>query len=505
MSNELVINGSHQETRVALLEDGTVVEIYIERQRDRSILGNLYRGRVVNVLPGIQAAFVDIGMDRAAFLYVADADTRVRDYQHIMEDGWEERNGLEFETTPPRVAEHRPIEEVVREGQELLVQVSREPLGTKGTRVTAHVTLPGRHLVLMPTVNHVGVSRRIIDPEERHRLRETILKMKPPGLGFIARTASEGADSADLEHDMDLLIRMWENTQRRYQGARAPSLIHGDLSIVLKALRDLLTVDVSRIVTDSQEAHEQITQFVQTYTPRLHCQVDFYEGQAPIFDVHGIENELDRALKRKVWLKSGGYIIIEMTEALTAVDVNTGKFVGKRNLEDTILKTNLEAAREIAYQIRLRDIGGIIIIDFIDMEKESDREMVFHTLGLALKKDRVKSTILKISELGLVEMTRKRTRESLSRFLGEPCSCCDGLGYVKSRTTVCHEIFRQIERVSSDIGGDTILVDAHPEVAEFLCDEERTNIESLEKRLKKRIVVQGKDRFQQEQFEIVAL
>ena len=278
-----------------------------------------------------------------------------------------------------------------------------------------------------------------------------------------------------------------------------------ELTAVIEGLETLKRPCRVRIVTDSQEAHEQITQFVQTYTPRLHCQVDFYEGRAPIFDVHGIENELDRALKRKVWLKSGGYIIIEMTEALTAVDVNTGKFIGKRNLEDTILKTNLEAAREIAYQIRLRDIGGIIIIDFIDMEKESDRDMVFHTLGLALEKDRVKSTILKISELGLVEMTRKRTRESLSRFLGEPCSCCDGLGYVKSRTTVCHEIFRQIERVSSDIGGDTILVDAHPEVAEFLCDEERTNIESLEKRLKKRIVVQGKDRFQQEQFEIVAL
>lgn len=505
MSNELVINASHQETRVALLEDGTVVEIYIERQRDRSILGNLYRGRVVNVLPGMQAAFVDIGMDRAAFLYVADAYTRIRDYQDIMEDGGDESGGLEFDPTAPRVTQPRPIEEVVREGQELLVQVSREPLGTKGTRVTAHVTLPGRHLVLMPTVNHVGVSRRISNEEERHRLRETILTIRPPGLGFIARTASEGADKTDLEHDMDLLIRMWENIQRRYQSARAPSLIHGDLNLVLRALRDLLTADVTRIVTDSQEAHEQITQFIETYMPRLCCQINVYEGRAPIFDVHGIETELDRALKRKVWLKSGGYIIIEMTEALTAIDVNTGKFVGKRNLEDTILKTNLEAAREIAYQIRLRDIGGIIIIDFIDMEKESDRDMVFHTLGLALEKDRVKSTILKISELGLVEMTRKRTRESLSRFLGEPCPCCDGLGYVKSKTTVCYEIFRQIERVSSDIGGDTILVDAHPEVAEFLCDEERTNIESLEKRLNKRIVIQGKDRFEQEQFEVVAV
>ena len=241
MSNELVINASHQETRVALLEDGTVVEIYIERQRDRSILGNLYRGRVVNVLPGMQAAFVDIGMDRAAFLYVADAYTRIRDYQDIMEDGGDESGGLEFDPTAPRVTQPRPIEEVVREGQELLVQVSREPLGTKGTRVTAHVTLPGRHLVLMPTVNHVGVSRRISNEEERHRLRETILTIRPPGLGFIARTASEGADKTDLEHDMDLLIRMWENIQRRYQSARAPSLIHGDLNLVLRALRDLLT------------------------------------------------------------------------------------------------------------------------------------------------------------------------------------------------------------------------------------------------------------------------
>jgi ribonuclease G len=505
MPNELVINASLQETRVALLEDGTVAEIYIERKKDRSILGNLYRGRVVNILPGMQAAFVDIGLDRAAFLYAGDAFTSIRNYEEIMDESWEEREGLEFEPSGPIADETRPIEDLVCEGQELLVQVSREPLGTKGTRVTAHITLPGRYLVLMPTVNHVGVSRRIVDEEERRRLREALLKMRSSPMGFIVRTASEGAGEADLKHDMDLLISIWESIQQKYQNTRAPSLIHGDLNVVLRALRDLMTADVRRIVTDSQEEHDRITRFVKTYMAQLRCQIDLYEGRTPIFDVYGIETELERALKRKVWLKSGGYIIIDMMEALTAIDVNTGKFVGKRNLEDTILKTNLEAAREIAYQIRLRNIGGIIIIDFIDMEKESGRHMVFQALELALKKDRVKSTISKISELGLIEMTRKRTRESLSRFLGEPCPCCESLGYIKSKTTICYEIFREIERVSSDAGGDTILVDAHPEVAEMLCDEERTNIESLEKKLRKRIVVQEKDKLQQEEFHIVDL
>lgn len=503
MAGELIINASPHEIRVALLEEGTVVEVQIERKKDRNIMGNTHRGRVVKVLPGMQAAFVDIGLERAAFLYVTDAYTSIREYHQMLDEGWEDQDGFEFETNSLFFNEPPQIEDVVREGQELLVQVSRGPLGTKGTRITAHITLPGRYLVLMPTVDHVGVSRRIRDEVERRRLRDTVLRIRPPGMGFIVRTASEGAEEEELRNDMDLLVRMWENIQRKNETAPTPSLIHTDLNMVLRTIRDLITTDVKRVVTDSKEEHARITTFMETYMPRTRCEVDLYEGSTPIFDAYGIETELDRAVKRKVWLKSGGYIVIEMTEALTAIDVNTGKFVGKRNLEDTILKTNLEAAKEIAYQLRLRNIGGIIIIDFIDMEKESNQEMVYQALELALKKDRMKSNISKISELGLVEMTRKRTRESLSQFLGEPCPTCEGVGHVKSKTTVCYNIFREIERVSSDVGGNTIVVDASPEVAEMLCEEERAGVERLEGKLGKRIVVQGIERFHQDEFEIV--
>lgn len=503
MAGELVINASPHEIRVALLEEGTVVEVQIDRKKDRSIMGNIYRGRVAKVLPGMQAAFVDIGLERAAFLYVTDTYTSIREYHQMLDERWDEQDGFEFDTDTAFFNEPLQIEDVVREGQELLVQVSREPIGTKGTRITSHITLPGRYLVFMPTVDHVGISRRIRDEVERRRLSDVVLRIRPPGMGFIVRTASEGADEGELGNDVDLLMKIWENIQRKNEAAAAPTLIHSDLDMVLRAIRDLITADVNRVVTDSREEYENISQFMETYMPRTHCEVDVYEGRTSIFDVYGIETELDRAVKRKVWLKSGGYIVIETTEALTAIDVNTGKFVGKRNLEDTILKTNLEAAKEIAYQLRLRNIGGIIIIDFIDMEKESNREMVYQALELALKKDRARSNISKISDLGLVEMTRKRTRESLTEFLGEACSTCQGAGYVKSKTTVCYDIFREIERVSSDVGGNTVVVDANPEVAETLCEQERTSIERLEEKLNKRIVVQGIDRFHQDEFEIV--
>ncbi|MBW2056941.1 MAG: Rne/Rng family ribonuclease [Deltaproteobacteria bacterium] len=503
MTAELIINASPHENRVALLEEGTVVEIQIERKKERSIIGNTYRGRVVKVLPGMQAAFVDIGLDRAAFLYVTDVYSNIQEYHQMLEGGWEEHDGFEFEAGGSLFDGPPQIEDLVCEGQELLVQVSREPLGTKGTRVTAHISLPGRYLVVMPTVDHVGVSRRIADQEERRRLRDLVLGIRPPGFGVIVRTASEGAREEELKNDMDLLVRIWETIQRKNETAAAPSLIHSDFSLVLRAIRDLVTADVRRIVTDSEEEYGKIIKFMETYMPRTRCEVELYREHTPIFDVYGIEPELDRALRRKVWLKSGGYIVIEITEALTAIDVNTGKFVGKRNLENTIVKTNLEAAKEIAYQLRLRNIGGIIIIDFIDMEKETNRDMVYNALELALKKDRARSNISKISELGLVEMTRKRTRESLTHLLGEPCSVCDGLGYVKSKATVCYDIFRQIERVSSDAWGKAIVVNASPEVAEMLSDEERAGIERLEKKLGKRIVVQGIDRFHQEEFEVL--
>ncbi len=494
MPNELIINVTSYETRVALLEDKVLTELYIERTKDRGIMGNIYKGKVVKVLPGMQAAFVDIGLEKAAFLYVSDVHGRIEDFEEMFFQG-EEIVG-DFTSSSQ-------IEDLLSEGQELLVQVSKEPLGTKGTRITSHITLPGRYLVYMPTVEHVGVSRKIKDEKERKRLREIVLSIKPPTGGFIVRTASEGAEVEEIRMDMEFLLQLWGNILKKKETSPAPSLIHSDLTMVLRVIRDILSPKVNRLVIDSKEEYENIISFINTYMPKQKYEITLYEGREPIFDAYGIEVEIDKILGRKVWLKSGGYIVIDMAEALVAIDVNTGRYVGKRNLADTILKTNLEAAKEIGYQLRLRNIGGIIIIDFIDMEREGDRERVYQALEEAIKKDRQKINIFKISELGLVEMTRKRTRENISRILGESCPYCEGSGLVKSKTTVCYEIFRQIERTSSELGGQTILVEAHPEVADLLYEEERAGVEELERKLRKKVVIKGKPGFHQEQFNII--
>ena len=505
MANQLVINVTPQETRVALMEDGMLAELYIERTKGRSIVGNIYKGRVMKVLPGMQAAFVDIGLEKAAFLYVSDVYRDIEEYSLMLEEGSNGEGDVEFEMDGVPIYPFQPsqIEDLLCEGQEILVQVSKEPIGTKGTRITSHFTLPSRYLVLMPTVDHVGVSRRIKDHGERRRLMEIVQGIKPQGLGLIVRTASEGGDKELLRGDMDFLLKLWDNIQRKKENSSAPYLIHSDLTMVLRVIRDLLSPEVSRVVVDDREEYRNIINFTKTYMPKLKCDIEIYEGREPTFDAYGIEMEVDKSLGRKVWLKSGGYIVIDMTEALTAIDVNTGRFVGKRNLEDTILKTNLEAAKEIAYQLRLRNIGGIIIIDFIDMERDGDRERVYLALEEALKKDRTKTNILKISELGLVEMTRKRTRESLPRMLGEPCTYCDGAGYVKSKITICYDILREIERGASGLGGATVMVDVNPEVAELLYDEERMGIEYLERKLNKKIIIKAQNGLHQDQFEIV--
>ena len=494
MANELIINVTQEETRVALLEDKALAEIYIERTKDRGIVGNIYKGKVVKVLPGMQAAFVDIGLEKAAFLYVSDVYGKVEDYEEI---------GFPGEEMPSYANPSVPIEDLLSEGQEILVQVSKEPLGTKGTRITSHVSLPGRYLVFMPTVDHVGISRRIKDEKERKRLRETVQAMKPPSSGFIVRTASEGAAPEEIRNDMEFLLRLWANIQKKRESSSAPSLIHSDLTMVLRVIRDILSSQVNRIIIDSREEYDNIISFITSYMPKEKYEITLYEKKEPIFDAFGIEMEIDKILGRKVWLKSGGYIVIDMSEALVAIDVNTGRYVGKRNLDDTILKTNLEAAKEIAYQLRLRNIGGIIIIDFIDMEREGDREKVYQALEEAIKKDRQKMNIFKISELGLVEMTRKRTRENVARILGETCPYCEGSGLIKSKTTVCYDIFRQIERSASELGGHTIVVEVNPEIAGLLYEEERGGVEELERKLRKKIVVKGKGGFHQEQFNII--
>jgi ribonuclease G len=501
MANELVINTTSHETRIALIENGTIAELYIERSKVKGIVGNIYKGRVIRVLPGMQAAFVDIGLEKAAFLYVADVFDAIEEFESMM-DG----NGKKEE--PPQTGDEpvlqplHPIEELLQEGQELLVQISKEPIGTKGARITAHISLPGRHLVYMPTVDHVGISRRIEDEEERERLREIVERIKPAGSGFIVRTVSEGKSEDDMVADIRYLTKLWEEIAKKKDKATAPYLIHSDLDVTQKVVRDILTEAVDRIVVDSKLEYDKIIQFISTFMPKMKYSIELYDDDEPIFDHYGLEVEISRALGRKVWLKSGGYIIIEQTEALTAIDVNTGRYVGKHNLEDTILKTNLEAVKEIAYQLRLRNIGGIIIIDFIDMEKEVNREKVFNALEEALKSDKSKTNILKISELGLVEMTRKRVRESIGRMMCEPCPYCEGRGYVKSKTTVCHEIFRELSREMFDIRGTKAMLTVHPQVADLLYDEERRGLEELEKKYKKRITVRAKPGFHQEQFEI---
>jgi ribonuclease G len=523
--NELIINVTHHEKRVALLENGQLVEMHIELAREGGLVGNIYKGRVTRVLPGMQAAFVDVGLDRAAFLYVADVRDPV--FEVDLLDGGEDARAVFGEPAPapeedqfdrepgpaPTAAplEERPapeqiaapIEDLLKDGQELMVQVAKEPIGTKGARITSHISIPSRNLVLIPFVDHIGVSRRIEDEGERVRLRNLVDSLRSAGMGFIVRTAAEGKDRETLAHDIEYVTDLWQNIYGKYKNARAPALLHSDLSITLRAVRDLFNADIDRVVIDSPEEYGKIVSFFGRHMPMMDCAVELYDGDEPIFDFFGLEVEIARALQPKVWLKSGGYIIIEQAEALIAIDVNTGRFVGKHNLEDTILKTNLEAVKEICYQLRLRNLGGLIIIDFIDMEKEANREKVFAALQEALTRDRAKTNILKISELGLVEMTRKRTRESISRVLSEPCPYCEGKGYVKSKTSICAEIFREIKKESKTAPGKTLILCVHPDIADLLYEEERAGLELLEQLTGKRITIKDNSIFHLEQFEIL--
>jgi ribonuclease G len=509
MSTELLINARSYETRVAVIENNVLAELQVERPSRYGLTGNIYKGRVVRVLPGMQAAFVDIGLERAAFLYISDVTDNFEEFEAMMKE--EEDEGLEenlvelddeVEEKPAFIQPYFNIEDLLNEGQELLVQIVREPLGSKGARITTHISLPGRHLVLMPTMDHVGISRRIEEEGERKKLRELLSSIKPDGFGLIARTASEGISKEKIKTEMDFLIKLWNNIQRKMSRSPTPLLIHQDLNITLRSVRDLFTKEVDRLVIDSLPEYEQILQFIDTFMPKLKHLVHFYEEKEPLFDAYGIEVEIERALNKKVWLKSGGYIVIESTEALTSIDVNTGRYVGKRNLEETILKTNLEAVKEIAYQLRLRNIGGLVVIDFIDMEKKGDREKVFNTLKEALKRDKNKTNVLKMSELGLIEMTRKRTRENLTQLFREPCFYCEGEGWLKSKNSICYQIFRQIEREAWEIPGDDLTLQVHPEIAGLLLDEEQPVMEELEKRIAKRISVESKEVMHLEQFKI---
>jgi ribonuclease G len=507
MSNDLIINARPHETRVALVENGLITELHIERKTGQELMGNIYRGRVARVLPGMQAAFVDIGLDRTAFLYVTDVHKDILGLEQMMLRGQakqEKVEDLEEGEKAPAFLDRIEfqIEELLREGQDIMVQVAKEPLGTKGARVTSHVSLPGRHLVLMPTVDHIGISRRIEDKEERERLRSIIEEIRPDNFGFIARTVSEGDTKEKLKSEMDFLVKLWNSITERMEKATGPGILHRDLNISLRAVRDLFTREVDRLIIDSRDEYRDVLSFIDTFAPSLRYSVELYEDTEPVFDAYGIEIEISRALANKIWLKSGGYIVIEMTEALTAIDVNTGSYVGKRNLEETILKTNLEAVKEIAYQLRFRNIGGLIVIDFIDMEKKANRERVFTTLREALNNDRSKTNILPMSDLGLIEMTRKRTRENLNRMLSEPCFYCDGRGTLKSKRTICYEIFRDLERECSGMADDSpVYVHVNPEIENVMREEEQDSVMNLEKRINRRIII-AKKNFHIEQYEI---
>jgi len=657
----LVINAAGAETRVALVESGTIHEYYLERKREKGIVGNIYKGRVVRVLPGMQAAFVDIGLEKAAFLYVGDVygdpdfseefeltegehapnlvevpseqeaeeqevkalasaeaaaapeapppapalagpapdsppapaasaepptpaepvallpaasqerevpipltevvevapapeaaspaaepppapapegpapepaqssaqiatrpeaspreargdrepeRDRDRDRERARRDGRDGRDdrrrgrngrGREEERRP---REQKNIQDLLKEGQEVIVQVAKDPIGTKGARITSHISIPGRHLVFMPTVDHVGISRRIEREGERRRLREIVDRMRPEGTGFIVRTVADGVEAQKLEADIRFLIQVWNEIIRTKDKVSAPALLHPDLDLILRATRDLFTSDVHKLVIDDRDEYERILRFVREQAPHLEAQIEAYTGQEPIFDAYGIEQELKRAGQRKVWLKSGGYIIIDQAEALTAIDVNSGRYVGKKNLEETITKINVEAAKEIVYQLRLRNIGGIIIIDFIDMDKPQNRDKVFKALQDALGRDKAKTNVLKISELGLVEMTRKRVRESITRMTTESCSYCDGKGHIRSRVAVAYEIFREIRRDAPSFPEPVLVVNCHPEVARILQGPERDELRYLMDRFNKTIQVRPQAGYHQEQFDI---
>ena len=507
MYRKIIINAAEHETRVALLEDGNIAELFIERGDVSDIAGNIYKGRVQRVLPGMQAAFVDIGLKRAAFIYVNDViGGNYNEIENFLIKRNNDPNDVQgLDTTDsfsPLIRRERHIEELITEGQEIMAQAAKAPLGSKGARLTTHISLPGRLLVLMPTSEHIGISRRIEDEVERQRLKEIIESIREDNFGYIVRTAAEGAQKEKLEYEMGFLKNLWESIQKKYSTAPSPSLLHKEVAVSLRAVRDLLVHEAEKLIIDSRLGYASILSFLDTFKPSLKDSVELYEGLEPIFDAYNLEGDISRALKKKVWLKSGGYIVIEHTEALVAIDVNTGRYVGKHNLEETILKTNLEAVKEIAYQIRLRDAGGIIIIDFIDMEKKLNQEKVFNALSGLLKKDRSKTHVLPMSELGLIQMTRKRIRQPLTRILCEPCFYCDGEGYLISRHTICYNIFREILRESHDMAGVKVSLRVNPEIADLLHGEESQIIVELEGIIGKQIVIYPVVQLHMEEFDI---
>jgi len=499
MQNEIIINAELGETRVALLEDKQFAELHIERGRDKSVVGNVVKGKVSRVLPGMQAAFVDIGLEKAAFLYVGDYfESTLETGETAGEPSGGKRNRGR-RAAPPR------IDTVLHEGKEIVVQIAKEPIGTKGARITSSISIPGRHLVLTPWSRRVGVSRRIGSDKERRRLREIVERLRPQNLGFIIRTAGDGVREADLQADIRYLATVWAAIQQRHAEQTAPAILYSEHDLPLRIVRDLAGHETKRIVTDSKEIHESIQGFVERFVADPKPSVDHYEEAQPIFERFDLESQIHANLERKVWLKSGGSLVIDKSEALTAIDVNTGRFVGKRDLEETVFKTNLEAVQEVVHQLRFRNLGGLIIIDLIDMESAGNREKVYRALQEALRADKARTNILKISELGLVEMTRKRTRENLVQTLCEPCSHCEGRSYVLSRESVAFRVIRELRKHMPKLRGRKVAVTVSSHVAEELISKSKPAMAALGEEIGHEIEVRARPGMHQEQYELNVL
>lgn len=486
MSEEILINVTPQETRVAVVENGVLQEVHIERTNNRGIVGNIYKGKVIRILPGMQAAFIDIGLDRAAFLHAADIRQQGDNANHDPGD------------CPA-------INTLLHDSQEVVVQVVKDPLGTKGARLTMNITLPARYLVYLPDTQHIGISQRIEDEVERERLRNIIklaIDENDEG-GYILRTMAETATEKELINDIRYLKRAWSAIQENIKSENNTSLIHEDLGLAARAMRDLVRDNVEKIRIDSRESFQKALEFVKEFIPEIRPHIEYYPGERPIFDLYSVEDEVQKALERKVLLKSGGYLIIDQTEAMTTIDVNTGAYVGRKNLEETIYKTNLEASQAIARQLRLRNLGGIVIIDFIDMADSEHKRQVVRALEKSLARDRTKVYVTDISPLGLVEITRKRTRESLEHVLCEPCPVCTGRGVLKTPQTVCYEIFRELLREARQFDTDKYMVLASQVVIDTLLDEESTGLMNLQEFIGKPVQLQVEPLYQQEQFDVV--
>src|SRR6516225_10019173 len=534
MTKEMIVSSNGHETMVAILEDDLVAEVFVERERQRGVVGNVYKGRVSKVLPGMQSSFIDIGLERDGFLYVAEVIDTLEEFEKLEAD--DEPKGESSDKAEPRgepsdKAEPRgasgnkgesksdrardratqKIEELLKPGQEILVQVVKEPLGTKGARLTSHVTMAGRFLVFMPTVDHVGVSRKIDSREERSRLRGIVREFREEhGFtgGVIIRTAAAGRPKEDIVSDLESFHKIWLEIRQKTESSRAPAVVYREQSLVSKLLRDLLTEEYQAIRIDNEAEYKRVIELVERIMPSLAPRVKLYTKPFPIFDEYGVQAEIDKALKSKVWLKSGGSIVINQTEALVAIDVNTGRYVGKKSsgrLEDTIVKTNLEAVKEIVRQIRLRDLGGIIVLDLIDMEEKKNRQKVFQAIEQELKKDRSPSKALQVSDFGLIIITRKRVKQSLERVLTEPCPYCSGTGVIKSSSTICYEILNEVKKIGPDLNGHRLLLRVNPEIARAFKEEESAVLRDLRQSIGRDVMIKPDVRLHHEQFDVMAL